>query len=486
MVRPLSTARPSTWWNTGVCVASSSSVRNTLPGHATYTGSSRSSSVRACTGDVCVRSTRPASRRVDEERVLHLPRRVVDAEVQRVEVEPLRLDLGALGDLPAHRDEDVARSAPRASPAGAGRRAGCRSAGSVTSTDSSTRTRASRSASSSRLALGERARQPALGLAEQLAGGRLVGRARGRRSRGWPARSGCGRPTCSRRAALRASRSVAAARASSASSTADSMPAASSGDRAVSSDILTFQCRFWAAGAGARPWPRREGARPADKSRGARSGSSAAGPATDGLLRCASAARPGNGPGKSATTSRRARAVMAAILPRPRLSSERKRLDALVQRSPAAPGARPRRRRGQLVDEPRGPSYTASARTSGRRRRPRRPGRARRAARRAGPGRDERRPRSAGCPGGPGRSSGAGGRAAGRPAEPPSRLPRLDAAAARPPAGSPGRRRPPPTGSGARRRPAPRSPSVVRLDAGRDLRQVRRRARRRAPSGTSP
>ena len=34
IVRPLSTARPSTWWNTGVCVASSSSVRNTLPGHA--------------------------------------------------------------------------------------------------------------------------------------------------------------------------------------------------------------------------------------------------------------------------------------------------------------------------------------------------------------------------------------------------------------------------------------------------------------------
>jgi hypothetical protein len=59
MVRPLSTARPSTWVNTGVCVASSSSVRNVRPGHTTYTGRSRSSSARICTGEVCARSTRP-------------------------------------------------------------------------------------------------------------------------------------------------------------------------------------------------------------------------------------------------------------------------------------------------------------------------------------------------------------------------------------------------------------------------------------------
>ena len=45
--------------------------------------------------------------RVDEEGVLHLPRRVVGVEVQRVEVEPLGLELGPLGDLPAHADEDV-------------------------------------------------------------------------------------------------------------------------------------------------------------------------------------------------------------------------------------------------------------------------------------------------------------------------------------------------------------------------------------------
>ena len=35
IVIPLSTARPSTWWNTGVCVASSSSVRNVRPGQTT-------------------------------------------------------------------------------------------------------------------------------------------------------------------------------------------------------------------------------------------------------------------------------------------------------------------------------------------------------------------------------------------------------------------------------------------------------------------
>ena len=35
IVRPSSTARPSTWWNTGVWVASSSSVRNVRPGHTT-------------------------------------------------------------------------------------------------------------------------------------------------------------------------------------------------------------------------------------------------------------------------------------------------------------------------------------------------------------------------------------------------------------------------------------------------------------------
>ena len=35
MVMPLSTTRPSTWWNIGECVASYSSVRKTRPGQTT-------------------------------------------------------------------------------------------------------------------------------------------------------------------------------------------------------------------------------------------------------------------------------------------------------------------------------------------------------------------------------------------------------------------------------------------------------------------
>ncbi len=61
IVSPLSTARPSTWWKTGVWVASSSSVRKVLPGEITYTGSGRDSSARTCTGEVWVRSTLPDS-----------------------------------------------------------------------------------------------------------------------------------------------------------------------------------------------------------------------------------------------------------------------------------------------------------------------------------------------------------------------------------------------------------------------------------------
>ncbi len=46
-------------------------------------------------------------RRVDVERVLHLASRVVGVDVERVEVEPFVLELGAFRDLPAHPDEDV-------------------------------------------------------------------------------------------------------------------------------------------------------------------------------------------------------------------------------------------------------------------------------------------------------------------------------------------------------------------------------------------
>ena len=63
--------------------------------------------VRACTGLVCVRSTRPESSGRDEEGVHHRAGRVVAADVERVEVQPLRLELGAVGDLVAHAHEDV-------------------------------------------------------------------------------------------------------------------------------------------------------------------------------------------------------------------------------------------------------------------------------------------------------------------------------------------------------------------------------------------
>ena len=158
-------------------------------------------------------------------------------------------------------------------------------------------------------------------------------------------------PTCSRRAVLRASRSSAAARAFSAASTAASTPTASSGDRAVSSDILTFQCRFWAAGTEARRGSRRTSTRPADKSRGARSGPALPVRRVDGLLRCASAL-PGNGPGKSTTTGRlRTRChaghpATAAATGRARSARPARR----AGRRPAGTGAR--RHQQQLVDLP--------------------------------------------------------------------------------------------------------------------------------------
>ena len=54
-----------------------------------------------------MRSTTPESGRADPEGVLGGARRVVRRHVQGVEVEPLGLDLGALGPLVAHREEQV-------------------------------------------------------------------------------------------------------------------------------------------------------------------------------------------------------------------------------------------------------------------------------------------------------------------------------------------------------------------------------------------
>ena len=64
--------------------------------------------VRICTGEVWVRSTlrSPFSSRRQEEGVVHLPRRVAGREVERREVEIVRLDVRPLGDREAHIGED--------------------------------------------------------------------------------------------------------------------------------------------------------------------------------------------------------------------------------------------------------------------------------------------------------------------------------------------------------------------------------------------
>ena len=49
---------------------------------------------------------------VDVQRVLHRARRVAGREVQRLEVVPVVLDLGAFGDLVAEADEHVLELAP--------------------------------------------------------------------------------------------------------------------------------------------------------------------------------------------------------------------------------------------------------------------------------------------------------------------------------------------------------------------------------------
>jgi hypothetical protein len=64
-----------------------------------YTGISRSSRARA--------QHLPGSLGRDVERVLFAARRMIGWEVQCVEVELLGLELRALGQLPAHRDERV-------------------------------------------------------------------------------------------------------------------------------------------------------------------------------------------------------------------------------------------------------------------------------------------------------------------------------------------------------------------------------------------
>ena len=64
--------------------------------------------VRTCTGEVWVRSkSRDAVRlRIEEERVVHLARRMVFRKVELGEVVVLGLDVGTFGDGEAHVGED--------------------------------------------------------------------------------------------------------------------------------------------------------------------------------------------------------------------------------------------------------------------------------------------------------------------------------------------------------------------------------------------
>ena len=64
--------------------------------------------VRACTGEVWVRSTIgvPSARRRQIEGVLHLPRRMVGRDVEGGEVVPVVLDVRTLGPGEAHLAED--------------------------------------------------------------------------------------------------------------------------------------------------------------------------------------------------------------------------------------------------------------------------------------------------------------------------------------------------------------------------------------------
>ena len=149
--------------------------------------------VRACTGEVCVRSTRPLSGGSTKNVSCMLRAGWSGEDVERVEVEPLGLDLGAVGDLVARARRRPRRCARRAVTAGAGRPTGQRSYGSVTSTASST--------STARVPLGLELGLPGLERGAHLlrAPDRPAARPRpwppaaAHRSRGWPAPAATGR-----------------------------------------------------------------------------------------------------------------------------------------------------------------------------------------------------------------------------------------------------------------------------------------------------
>ena len=146
MVTPLSTNRPSTWLKTGECVASSASARNVRPGQTTATGSSRVSSERTCTGEVWVRRTRP------------LPSGSTNSVscISRAGWSPPKLSASKLNHScstsgPSATSQPIAMKTSQISSwtvvSGCRAPIGSRGGTTVTSTASSTRTRASRSAS---------------------------------------------------------------------------------------------------------------------------------------------------------------------------------------------------------------------------------------------------------------------------------------------------------------------------------------------------
>ncbi len=167
---PSSMTRPSTWWNIGLCVASYSSVRKTRPGRDDVdrrrAGQHRARLHRAGLGA----QHEVVLGRLGPEGVLHGAGRVVGAEVEGVEVQPLGLDERPLGDLPAHRDEDVGDPLGQHRDRVPGALGACGPTGRVTSTVSSTSIRASASTSSSAWRCGERLVDRAARLADALAG----------------------------------------------------------------------------------------------------------------------------------------------------------------------------------------------------------------------------------------------------------------------------------------------------------------------------
>jgi hypothetical protein len=129
-------------------------------------GRSRSSIERTCTGARVRAQHEVPIDGVDEERVLHLARRVVDVEVQRVEVEPLVLELRALGDLPAHADEEVRDLLLQEE---TGCRAPTRARGAIAVMSTRSASSCAAVSASASLAGGQRLRDAAAGLTDELA-----------------------------------------------------------------------------------------------------------------------------------------------------------------------------------------------------------------------------------------------------------------------------------------------------------------------------